>query len=129
MVSKKTILIVDDEKFIREVLKKEFTEAGFKVITAVDGEEGLDKFMKMKPNVVIADKIMPKMGGTRFLTKAHELEFSKDVLFITLSGMIKDPPHEHETNVLGSRIHIPKTTKPVDIVILVEQLLSRDSKT
>jgi CheY-like chemotaxis protein len=126
MAHKKKVLVVDDDKFFRDILKKEFTDAGFQVFVARDGQEGLEMFKEMKPDVVIADKVMPKMGGTRFLSKARELEFSKNVIFVTLSALIKDPPHEHDKEVLGSRVHIPKSSRPVDIVILVEQLLSRE---
>jgi two-component system OmpR family response regulator len=125
MEYKKRVLIVDDNHFFREVMTNEFSEAGFDVSTAEDGEEGLRKFEKTHPDVVIVDKIMPKMGGTRFMKKAQEHDFSKDVLFVTVSSMISEPPHEHDHDVLGSKVHIPKTTRPIDIVILVEQLLAR----
>jgi two-component system OmpR family response regulator len=125
MENKKRVLIVDDNHFFREVMTNEFSEAGFEVFAAEDGQEGLRKFEKLHPDVVIVDKIMPKMGGTRFMKKAQELDFSKDVIFVTVSSMISEPPHEHHHDVLGSKVHIPKTTRPIDIVILVEQLLSR----
>lgn len=125
MDHKKRILIVDDNRFFLQVMTDEFTEAGFEVTTAEDGQEGLVTFEKIRPDVVIVDKIMPKMGGTRFMKKAQELDFSRDVLFVTVSSMISEPPHEHRHDVLGSKVHIPKTTRPVDIVILVEQLLER----
>lgn len=126
MKKRKRVLIIDDEKFFREVLGGEFTEAGFAVFSAQDGQEGIEKFKELKPDVVIVDKIMPKVGGTRFLKNANELAWSKDVIFVTVSSMIKEPPHEHEKSVLGSKVHIPKYTKPIDIVILVEQLLNRE---
>jgi len=119
------ILIIDDEKFFRDVLGKEFLESGFQVYTAEDGGVGFDVYQDVKPDVVIVDKVMPNVGGTRFLKMAHDLPWSKDVIFVTVSSMIKEPPHEHNRDVLGSRIHIPKFTKPVDIVILVEQLITR----
>ena len=128
MVAKKKVLIVDDDKFFREILSKEFLDAGFSVVTAVDGEDGLVKFKENKPQIVISDKIMPKMGGTRFLSLAREMEFSKDVIFVTMSSMIKDAPHEHEKEVLGSKIHIPKLTNPIDVVIIIEQLLDRQTR-
>ncbi len=125
MVVKKRVLIVDDDKFFREILSKEFIDAGFDVVTAVDGVDGLEKFKESKPEIVISDKIMPKMGGTRFLNLAQQMEFSKDVIFVTMSSMIKDAPHEHEKYVLGSKVHIPKLTNPIDVVIIIEQLLDR----
>ena len=88
-------------------------------------QEIATEFEKLHPDVVIVDKIMPKMGGTRFMKRAQALDFSKDVLFVTVSSMISEPPHEHRHDVLGSKVHIPKTTRPIDIVILVEQLLTR----
>ena len=59
----KKILIVDDEKDLRDLLKARFEYGGFKCITAADGEEALKVVKKERPDLIILDLVMPKMDG------------------------------------------------------------------
>ncbi len=79
-----SILIIDDERSIRSVLKDILTNEGYKVDEAADGEEGLAKFSKLNFDVVICDIKMPKMDGIEFLLKAYDI--NSDIPIIILSG-------------------------------------------
>lgn len=79
-----SILIIDDERSIRSVLKDILTNEGYKVDEAADGEEGLAKFSKINFDVVICDIKMPKMDGIEFLLKAFDI--NSDIPIIILSG-------------------------------------------
>lgn len=79
-----SILIIDDERAIRSVLKDILTNEGYKIEEAVDGEEGLLKFSKLNFDIVICDIKMPKMDGIEFLLKAYEI--NSDIPIIILSG-------------------------------------------
>ena len=57
------ILVVDDDTNICELLRLYLTKEGYQVTTANDGEEGLDKFNQVKPDMVLLDVMMPKMDG------------------------------------------------------------------
>lgn len=78
------ILIIDDEKAIRNVLKDILTSEGYKTDEAADGEEGIKKFMAEVFDVVLCDIKMPKMDGIEFLTKA--MAHNPDVPVIVISG-------------------------------------------
>ena len=80
----RSILIIDDERSIRSVLKDILTNEGYKVEEAVDGEDGLAKFTTTNFDVVICDIKMPKMDGIEFLLKANEI--NSDTPIIILSG-------------------------------------------
>ncbi len=58
-----TILLVEDDASIREVTKRGLEEAGFSVLTAVDGEEALDRFGKQRPDAVVLDVMLPRKDG------------------------------------------------------------------
>ncbi len=79
-----SILIIDDERSIRSVLKDILTNEGYKVEEAADGEEGLQKFSNSSFDVVICDIKMPKMDGIEFLFKASAI--NNDIPIIILSG-------------------------------------------
>jgi DNA-binding NtrC family response regulator len=78
------ILIIDDERAIRSVLRDILGNEGYKVEEAVDGEEGLKKFLSSSYDVVLCDIKMPKMDGLEFLSKATEA--NPDVPVIMISG-------------------------------------------
>ena len=61
--NKGRVLVIDDERLHREMLKDALTDGGFEVLTAQDGEEGVALFQKELPDVVITDLVMPKKGG------------------------------------------------------------------
>ena len=79
-----TILVIDDERAIRNVLKEILSNEGYKVDEAVDGDEGLAKFMANSYNLVLCDIKMPKMDGIEFLQKATV--HNPDVPIIVISG-------------------------------------------
>ncbi len=76
-----TILVVDDEILLREMLKDIFTIAGYNVITAENGKEGLEKIEKYFPDFVILDGSMPVMDGFETLEQIR-----KNPKFINLLG-------------------------------------------
>ncbi|MFC4230660.1 sigma-54-dependent transcriptional regulator [Parasediminibacterium paludis] len=78
------ILIIDDERAIRNVLKDILGNEGYKVEEAADGEEGLKKFLAASFDVVLCDIKMPKLDGIEFLQKATEA--NPDVPIIMISG-------------------------------------------
>jgi DNA-binding NtrC family response regulator len=79
-----TILIIDDERAIRNVLKDILSNEGFKVEEAADGEEGLKKFQAGSFDVVLCDIKMPKLDGIEFLQKV--METGTDIPVIMISG-------------------------------------------
>ena len=59
----KTILIIEDERSIQKVIKAFLEEAGYQVILAGDGLEGIEKFRKHSPDLVLLDLLLPKIDG------------------------------------------------------------------
>ncbi len=119
------ILIIDDDPFFRRVLGDAFRESGFRVVTAEDGTEGVRLFCEHRPAVVLCDLVMPGMGGVSTCKAIAEEAGGDEPVMALLTSMFKERPHEHPTAEMGARVHIPKFCNPVDIVIIVEQLLSR----
>ncbi|HLP16411.1 MAG TPA: ATP-binding protein [Bacteroidota bacterium] len=77
-----TILFVDDEHMIREMLTEYLQECGYQVITARNGIEGLEKFTAERSSIdlVITDLGMPEMGGEEFFKRLQTIDPSKPVL-------------------------------------------------
>ena len=79
-----TVLIIDDEKDILESLSSILRDEGFRVLTAIDGHEGLAIFEKEKPQVVLLDVWMPEMDGLEVLKEIREKD--RDAKTIVMSG-------------------------------------------
>lgn len=83
------ILVIDDEKSIRNVLKDILGNEGYKVDEAADGEEGLKKFSETTYDVVLCDIKMPKLDGLEFLNKATEINAEVPIIVISGHGNIE----------------------------------------
>ncbi len=78
----KTILVVDDKKELREMVKTYLEQEGFRVVTAIDGQEALYVARHEKPDLIILDLMMPQMGGYDFL-RAHRREADTPIIILT----------------------------------------------
>jgi two-component system, OmpR family, response regulator len=125
VTSRGKILLIDDDPFFLRILTDSFRESGFEVLTANDGVEGVKVYAAGYPEVVISDLVMPRMGGVSACMEIARLAGGKDPIIVLLTSMFQGAPHEHQTPEMGAKVHIPKSTKPLDIVIIVEQLLDR----
>lgn len=102
MTNKKTILIVDDEKALREALSEKFKSEGFEVITSADGEEGLKKALNMHPDIILLDVMMPKMDGIKVMEKLQKDIWGKTARVIMLTN-VSDPIKVAEATEAGSK--------------------------
>lgn len=123
--SRGKILIIDDDPFFLKVLTDNFKENGFTVFNANDGVEGVKSYLENAPDAVISDLVMPRMGGVSTCMEIGRLAGEAPPIIVLLTSMFQDSPHEHEAPEMGAKVHIPKSTRPVDIVIIVEQLMER----
>lgn len=72
----KRILVIDDDQFFAKTLEAALPQGKYELLSAEDGEVGLQKLKEEKPDLVILDLMMPKLDGTAFLKKLQE---SKDL--------------------------------------------------
>jgi len=83
----KKILIVEDDRFLRELIARKLTAEGFNVAEAVDGEDGLRKIKEEKPALVLLDLILPGIDGFEVLAKAKEDPVTSAIPIIILSNL------------------------------------------
>ncbi len=88
MKNKKSILIVDDEPDAIEFVKAVLSDIGeFKIISAKDGREGIDKAASDKPDLIILDVIMPGTDGFLVFHELRNTHATKDTPIIMLTGV------------------------------------------
>lgn len=82
-----TILIVEDDLDLLEVLRKKFTMEKFEVLQAADGKIGLEEALHSHPDLILLDIIMPIMDGMTMLGKLRQDTWGKDVPVILLTNL------------------------------------------
>jgi DNA-binding response OmpR family regulator len=90
MDNKGKILIVEDEPFLSEMYQTKFVGLGYTVVTAENGQEGIDKMRSEKPTLVLLDVIMPEMDGYEVLRRVRKDEDLKDQLIVVFSNLGQD---------------------------------------
>lgn len=113
----KKILIIDDDKVFLKVLEDGLKmKGGYKIFTAVDGEEGISLAIKENPDVILTDLMMPKVDGLNFIRtiRSHE-ELSQTPVFIL--SQLEDPEKMAEGAALGIRGYIIKSSLSLDNII------------
>ncbi|MDD5098192.1 MAG: response regulator [Candidatus Pacebacteria bacterium] len=83
----KKILLIEDDKFLRELMNKKLLSLDFEVSTAADGEEGLEKIKAEKPEVVLLDLILPGINGFEVLERAKKDPTTANIPIIILSNL------------------------------------------
>ncbi len=93
-MANKHILVIDDEDAIRQVLKQMLTVEGFRVITAENGQEGLEKLeMMRRPRVILLDLMMPVLDGWGFLRRVRaDQRFQAIPVIVTSASGEPRPP-------------------------------------
>jgi DNA-binding NtrC family response regulator len=122
--SKQTILIVDDDRHILEVLEARLSSAGFHAITAPGAAEAL-AVVKSKPiDLLITDVKMPGMGGMELFKEVHALYPDLPVIFLTAYGTIPDAVHAVKA---GAVDYLTKPFDGRDLLSKAQEILKRQS--
>jgi CheY-like chemotaxis protein len=120
------ILAVDDEAHILHVVSLKLKNAGYEVLTAQDGEEGLAMAIEQRPDLVITDYQMPFMTGLELCLKLKENQTTTDIpaLMLTARGFSLSQEDLERTNIGGV---LSKPFSPREVLVRVQELL--DAKT
>ncbi|OPJ65590.1 response regulator transcription factor [Clostridium chromiireducens] len=121
MEKKKSILVVDDEKDIREVIEIYLMNEGFDVITASDGLEALEKLKNEAIDLIILDIMMPKLDGIRTCLRIRE---EKKMPIIMLSAKSEDSDKILGLNI-GADDYVVKPFNPLELVARVKSQIRR----
>jgi DNA-binding response OmpR family regulator len=81
------ILVVEDDKFLRELIVRKLREENYNAIEAIDGEDGLAKIKEVKPDLVLLDLILPGIDGFELLSRVKEDPLSSQIPVIILSNL------------------------------------------
>ena len=116
-----TILVIDDSRLSRTMVSDALLEAGFNVVQARNGQEGLDKHAECNPDCIIADLLMPVMTGQEFIRVLRAKDSAVPVLVLTSD--IQETS-EAECRAIGISRFLHKPVKADQIVNDVRELMT-----
>lgn len=115
----KTILIIEDERELLNILYDDLSSRGYNVELARNGQEGLDKLQDIEPDLVICDRAMPVMSGYQLLERmrgAYPQYNNMPFIFLTA---LADPRDRHSVDHLNPTAYLEK---PVDLERLAQTI-------
>ncbi|MFE1796885.1 response regulator [Streptomyces sp. NPDC059517] len=117
------MLVVDDNKVIRQLIRVNLELEGFEVVTAADGVECLDVIHQVRPDVVTLDVVMPRLDGLRTAARLRADPRTRTLPLAIISACTQ---YEVESGLdVGVDAFLSKPFEPADLVRLVRQLRER----
>ena len=123
-----TILIVEDEEILRDLIAEEVRKRGYKVSLAANGKEGWQQAQEVKPAMILLDLLMPEMSGYDFLVKLRADDELKTTpcIVISNSGQIDDLNRAYECG--ADDVLIKADFNPDQVAAKIEGVLEARAK-
>jgi len=118
----KKILLVDDQPNFIRMLSIKLKKLGFEVLSADNGQKGVDEALKEKPDLIVMDIMMPVMDGFTAVAQIKDNEETKDipVIFLSAKGQESD---QQKAKELGAADFIAKPFSPKELIAKIESLV------
>ena len=115
------ILVVDDDKAIRELVKEYLNQNNFITSTAKDSEDAEEKIKLIKFDLIILDIMMPGQSGLDFLKK-HKNSLNTPIILLTAKG---DAEHRISGLETGADDYLSKPFEPKELILRIKNMLMR----
>jgi DNA-binding response OmpR family regulator len=122
----KKILIVEDDKFLRELVARKLRAENYEPIEAKDGEEGIEKLINEKPDLVLLDLVLPNMGGFEVLEKAKKDPLVSSIPIIILSNLGQRDDVDKGMSLGAVDFLIKAHFTPQEIIEKINSVLGKD---
>ncbi|MEW6619034.1 MAG: response regulator [bacterium] len=121
-MSKKKVLVIDDEPFLVKALKIRLEMSGYEVITAYDGLDGLNKAIEERPDLILLDVMLPKKNGYQICQRLKSDEQYKHIpiVMLTAKGQKSDKEWGERT---GADVYITKPFDDKELLAKIKELL------
>lgn len=118
-----TILCVEDNADTQRMLTFLLTQAGYNVITADDGKQGIEKAKAWRPALILMDMMMPRMSGAEAIRAIRQIKSLKDIPILVLSAY-QEQALINEALEAGADDFLIKTVLPEDLKDIIDKYLA-----
>ena len=122
-VARPLVLIVDDARFFREMIRDLLTELPISIETAADGHEALQKIQSLHPSLLLLDLNIPGLSGQELITAVRRHPDGRKIRILAMSGVQRGEATALDVRRLGADDFINKSFKPRDLQNRISQLL------
>ena len=122
MKEKIKVLLAEDELTLAMIIKDTLEEDDFILTIAANGEEGLRMFFDIRPDVLVADVMMPRMDGFEMVRRIRQTDKQTPVLFLTARSAINDVVEGFE---LGANDYLKKPFGMQELIIRIKALVGK----
>ncbi|MEK7160832.1 MAG: response regulator [Patescibacteria group bacterium] len=120
------ILVIEDDKFLKDLLIKQLEESGYAVVDAMDCEEGLKQAKDEKPDLILLDLVLPGRSGFEFLKEAKEdLSEIKNIPVLILSNLGQEEDIRKGIDLGAEDFLIKAHMVPLEIVERIKETLAK----
>lgn len=116
------ILLAEDERTLAMIIKDTLDGQGFDVTVADDGEQALTLYRANKPDVLVADVMMPRMDGYELVRRIRKSDRQTPVIFLTARSAVGDVVHGFE---MGANDYLKKPFGMQELIVRIKALLGR----
>ena len=125
---KRTIICVEDEPEMVDLIRLILTRKGFEVLGAGTGAEGLELIRKISPNLVLLDLMMPDMDGWEVYQQMKSLEKTRDIPVIVVTAKAQSIDKVLGLHIAKVDDYIAKPFSPQDLLTSVEKVLKNQAE-
>ena len=116
------ILLAEDERTLAMIIQDTLDGQGFHVTVASDGEEALRLYAANKPDVIVADVMMPRLDGFELVRRIRKHDPLTPVIFLTARSAVNDVVHGFE---MGANDYLKKPFGMQELIVRIKALLGR----
>ena len=128
VMSGEGVLIIEDDKYLNDLLSKKLQDEGFNLFSATDGEQGLKLAKEETPDVILLDLLLPGMHGFEFLETVKKDPKTKSIPVVIISNLGQKEDIERGL-ALGAADYLVKAGVTLDgIVAMVNKVLTQSKK-
>lgn len=119
-----TVLLVDDDPALLEMLGRTLERAGFTVITAVHGADALVQMRQLRADIVVTDIMMPELDGFELIRKLHAKW--PDLPIVAMSGIDDTPNFRNLALKFGAKAALSKPVNRAHLVEVMQEIMRAD---
>lgn len=123
---KRRVLLIDDEKMLRDVLRDAFVAAGYDVAVAANGAEGVRMFEEAPSDIIVTDVLMPDKDGLEVIMELRKRHPDLKIVAISGGDRTGNRRYLRIAKELGAARILPKPFRPKELLAVVEEVLGTD---
>lgn len=117
--------VIEDDQDLQFIYKLKLEREGFEVVTASDGQEGLEKIEEFQPDIILLDLMMPIMNGAEMLARLRSVPWGSSVRVVILTNISKDEAPQALRFLHVDRYIVKAHHTPAQVIQIVHEILGK----